>query len=206
MVHDLQGMGCDREQFVVKWDQQCTQDEAADKGRVGIVVDKSDDTVRKASAAARPSGSAATGRHRLSSCLWYAPNLVSSALFMSDCAARRWWAGRTEPTSALVRRVESLPMHTHTHGERSGHFDLFRRPSFSNRGRRKDPKTGHTIERSLPPGYASAMSRRPERRLISCIQLGCGPAQPACRRFEVPRHLRHAFVSDLSVLIVRLHF
>jgi len=35
-------MGCDREHFVVKWDQQCTQDEAAGKGRVGIVVGKSD--------------------------------------------------------------------------------------------------------------------------------------------------------------------
>ena len=142
-MHDLQGMGCDREHFVVKWDQQCTQDEVAGKGRVGIVVGKSDDTAKKASAAARPSGSATTGRHHLSSCLWYAPNLVSSALFMSRFEKCAPGAGRTELTSALVSRVEILPMHERTHGKRSGHFDLFRGPSFSKRGRRKEGMSQH---------------------------------------------------------------
>jgi len=61
-------MGCDLEHFVVKWDQQYMEDEQACTGGVGIVLSKSDATVRKASAATRPSGSAATGRHSLSSC------------------------------------------------------------------------------------------------------------------------------------------
>ena len=34
VVHNLQGMGCDLEHFVVNWDQQCTQDAEAGKGRV----------------------------------------------------------------------------------------------------------------------------------------------------------------------------
>jgi len=45
-VHDLQGMGCNLEHFVVKWDQQYTEDEQACMGKVGIVVRKSDATVR----------------------------------------------------------------------------------------------------------------------------------------------------------------
>jgi len=113
---------------VVKWDQQCTEEEQSCTGGVGIVVSKSHATVGKASAAARPSGSAATGRQSLSSCRWYAPSLSSSALFMSrseHCApARRWMTSHWEPANALVRRVENLPMRTHTHGGRSGHFDL----------------------------------------------------------------------------------
>jgi len=40
-VHDLQGMGCDLEHFVVEWDQQCTEDEQAGKGGMGVVVSKS---------------------------------------------------------------------------------------------------------------------------------------------------------------------
>ena len=67
-MHDLKGMGCDLEHFVVKWDQQYTEDEQAWTGGVGIVVNKSDATVRKASATTRLSGSAATGRNSLSSC------------------------------------------------------------------------------------------------------------------------------------------
>jgi len=35
-VHDLQGIGCDLEHFVVELDQQCTEDEQAGKGGVGI--------------------------------------------------------------------------------------------------------------------------------------------------------------------------
>ena len=50
-MHDLQDMGCDLEHFVVELDQQCTEDEQAVKGGVGIVVGKSDAAVRKASAA-----------------------------------------------------------------------------------------------------------------------------------------------------------
>ena len=53
-MHDLQGMGCDLEDFVVKWDQQCAEDEQTGKGGVGIVGSKSDATIRKASVAARP--------------------------------------------------------------------------------------------------------------------------------------------------------
>jgi len=37
-VHDLQGMGCDLEHFVVKWDQQYTEDEQACMVGVGIVL------------------------------------------------------------------------------------------------------------------------------------------------------------------------
>jgi len=69
-------------------------------------------------------------------------------------------------------------------------FRPLRRPSSTERGRQKNRKTGRTIARSLPPGHALAISRWPERRLFSCIQRSCGPAQSACRRFEVPRQLR----------------
>jgi len=47
-------MGCDLEGFVVKCDQQCTEDEQAGNGGVGIVVSKSDASVRNASAATQP--------------------------------------------------------------------------------------------------------------------------------------------------------
>jgi len=56
-------MDCDLEHFVVEWDQE---DEQVGKGVVGIVVGQSGATVRKASTAARPSGSAGTGWHSLS--------------------------------------------------------------------------------------------------------------------------------------------
>jgi len=47
-------MGCNLQDVVVKWDQQCMKDEEAGKGGLGIELSKSDATVRKASAAARP--------------------------------------------------------------------------------------------------------------------------------------------------------
>ena len=40
-MHHLQGMGCDLEHVVVKWDQQFTEDEQACTGGVGVVVSKS---------------------------------------------------------------------------------------------------------------------------------------------------------------------
>ena len=46
-MHDLQGVGYDLEHFVVEWDQQYTDDEQAGTGGVGIVVCKSDATVRR---------------------------------------------------------------------------------------------------------------------------------------------------------------
>jgi len=52
-------------------------------------VRKSDNTARKASAAALPSDSAATGQHNLSLCLWYSPNLSSSALVVSRSVVER---------------------------------------------------------------------------------------------------------------------
>ena len=54
-MHDLPGMGYDLKHFVVEWDQQYNEDEQAGKGGVGVVVRKSDVTVRKTSAVARPS-------------------------------------------------------------------------------------------------------------------------------------------------------
>ena len=62
-MHNFQVMDCDLEHFVVEWDQE---DEQVGKGVVGIVVGQSGATVRKASTAARPSGSAGTGWHSLS--------------------------------------------------------------------------------------------------------------------------------------------
>ena len=41
-----------------------------------------------------------------------------------------------------------------------------------------------TITWPRPPGYASAIPCRPERRLFPCIQIGGGPAQSAGRRLE----------------------
>jgi len=40
-VHNLQGMGCDLEYFVVECDQQCREIEQEVKGGVGVVVGKS---------------------------------------------------------------------------------------------------------------------------------------------------------------------
>jgi len=129
-VHDLQGMGCDLEYFVVKWDQQFTEDEQAGKGGVGIVLSKSDATVRKASAAARPTMFCCHRTAQLvvvpMACTKLVVERSLHARSMDCAAARRWFAARREPANVLIRGVESLPMHhdTHTHGGRSGHFDL----------------------------------------------------------------------------------
>ena len=48
----------------------------------------------------------------------------SSCLTLLCVPARRWLSARREPARALVSRVESLPVHTQTHGGQSGPFDL----------------------------------------------------------------------------------
>ena len=89
---------------------------------------KSDATVRKASAVAR---STKVCRHRPAQLvvvpLTCTRLVVERSLHARslDCAAtRQWLAARREPVQVLVRRVESLPMHTEPRGGRSGHFDL----------------------------------------------------------------------------------
>ena len=54
--------------------------------------------------------------------------------------SRRWLAAHREPASALVRRVESLPVHAQTHGGESGHFNLFARHPPPSEVTEKTPK------------------------------------------------------------------
>jgi len=81
--------------------------------------------------------------------------------------------------------------HAYRHAWRSvWPFQPVHLSSSTERGHQKDHKTRCTITRALPPGHALAISHQPERLLLSYNQSGCGPAQSAFLRFEVPRHLR----------------
>jgi len=156
----LPGMGYDLKHFVVEWDQQYNEDEQAGKGGVGVVVRKSDVTVRKTSAVARPSFhdddhpmcAGQSGGIDLRHCHPFL-NEICRKNPWSSAPVRRRLAARREPASALDRRVERLPMHTHTHGGQSGHFDLSARHPTPNEPRSPErPQNGPYDRTVSAPG------------------------------------------------------
>ena len=104
-------MGCDLEGFVVKCDQQCTEDEQPGKDGVGIVVSKSEATVRKASAAARPTRFCCRRTAQLVVVPMACTKLVVERSLHArslDCAAAgRCWqlAGRWQMYLSVVQRA-----------------------------------------------------------------------------------------------------
>ena len=90
-------------------------------GWSGIVGSKSDAMMGKTSAAARPVGSADTGRHSWPLCLWHAQNVLTSQhLTMKsddlnkqrDGLARRRQAAHSRTGIVLSPRVKRSPMST----------------------------------------------------------------------------------------------
>ena len=90
-------------------------------------MSKTDATVRKACATAQPTRFCHPRAAQLVFVLMVCTKLVVKRCLHArslDCAAAlQWLAARSEPANVLIHRVQSFPMHTHTHSGLSRHIN-----------------------------------------------------------------------------------